>query len=110
MKKLNWSNDDIRSEIEFLYVYLESTRDRVNGLIKNPNSKVEKETWEHCVEKRLAELLFTRSYDYEKLALMYSDLSYYAKKCNCYKEDADYIEKVFRNMLEKIHYYYEKLI
>ena len=103
----DWDYDDISSEINLLYTYLESTRDRVYEHIKNPDSKVEKETWEHCLKKRIAEILFTRSYGYEPLAELYAHFSYYSKKCNNYKEEADYIEKIFKDIIYTFHYYHE---
>lgn len=101
----DWDYEDIKSEINLLYTYLESIRDRVYRLIKNPDSRIEKETLEYIIEKRLVEILLIRSYNNHELAHLYANLYHYADKVNCYKEDVHYIRKVYWKALNTFYNY-----
>ena len=112
----DYDKKELCSEIMIFYIELNSLRDRISQHIKNPNSKVEKDAWEHCIKNKLAEVLFVRSFDNEDMSHLYANFCYYAKKLDLYsendndityKENAAYIEKLYHEILNKFWHYKE---
>ena len=95
----DWSMLDMWDEIDLIHTELENIRLRYDVIMPAPKTKTERILYGYGVKHRLAEILFARSFENEDLNALYSNIIYYAEKCNHCTEEAEYIQSVYRDIL-----------
>lgn len=94
----DWDKSGLQDEIDLFYVLIDGVKNRID---------TERHGAERFIKNKVAEILFIRSFNNEDLVHLYNNFSYYAKKCGCYKEEADLVEMIYREILNNFWYYKE---